>query len=271
MAAWQLDRRADYSGSLIWALYEYLGLFALVLMHEFGHSLACRQVGGTAREIILWPLGGVAFVTPPPRPGPILWSIAAGPLVNLVLVPVFIGLLALGRSLGWPMEAPFTYALLDRLQDINYVLLIFNMLPIYPLDGGQILHALLWFPLGRAKSLMVASAIGLLGAAGFLLYALYVGQIWLGLIAAFAVSRSWNGWQEARARARAESWPRHQDFHCPSCRMSPPKAALWICGECQEPFDTFEHNGACPACVREFAGTSCPDCGHASPFEQWKH
>ena len=58
-------------------------------MHEFGHALACRQVGGKANQIMLWPLGGVAYVSPPQRPGAMLWSIAAGPLVNVVLVPVF--------------------------------------------------------------------------------------------------------------------------------------------------------------------------------------
>ncbi len=270
VAAWQLDRRSAYSGSLIWAAAEYIGLFGLVLMHEFGHSLACRQVGGSAREIILWPLGGVAYVSPPPRPGPILWSIAAGPLVNLVLVPVFLVLVALAKSFGLPGDAPATYQLITRLQLINTVLLIFNMLPIYPLDGGQILRALLWFPLGRAKSLTVASAIGLLGSAGFIAWALYEMSPWIGILAFFALSRSWNGFQEAKALARAESWPRHNSFSCPGCRVHPPRAALWTCGDCQEPFDTFETGGACPACERVFAGTACPDCGQAHPFEQWK-
>src|ERR1051325_5477832 len=66
-------QRREFS-SLIWVGLEYLSLFAIVLMHEFGHALACRSVGGRANEIILWPLGGVAYVSPPQRPGPILWS-----------------------------------------------------------------------------------------------------------------------------------------------------------------------------------------------------
>src|SRR3954454_24139743 len=72
----------------IWAVYEYLALFAIVLLHEFGHALACRQAGGQAEQIVLWPLGGIAFVSPPPRPGAMLWSIAAGPLVNVILLPL---------------------------------------------------------------------------------------------------------------------------------------------------------------------------------------
>src|SRR5438128_9327079 len=82
-------------GSMGLNVLVYLTLFVIVLMHEFGHALACRQVGGTANQIVLWPLGGVAYVDPPPRPGAVLWSIAAGPLVNVVLIPVTFGCLVL--------------------------------------------------------------------------------------------------------------------------------------------------------------------------------
>ena len=87
---------------MVWPVLEYLALFLIVLMHEFGHALACRQVGGQANQIVLWPLGGVAYVAPPPRPGATLWSIAAGPLVNVVLAPVLIVLVVVGARLaGW--------------------------------------------------------------------------------------------------------------------------------------------------------------------------
>ena len=79
--------RRTYS-SIGWNIAEYLSLFVIVTIHEFGHALACRQVGGRANRIVLWPMGGVAFVDPPPRPGANLWSIAAGPLVNVVLLPI---------------------------------------------------------------------------------------------------------------------------------------------------------------------------------------
>src|SRR5215468_1482369 len=92
VAAVEISTRKNAYSSQVWNVAEYLALFAVVLMHEFGHALACRSVGGKAERIILWPLGGVAFVSPPPRPGAVLWSIAAGPLVNVVLVPVTVGL-----------------------------------------------------------------------------------------------------------------------------------------------------------------------------------
>src|SRR5262245_9607787 len=92
-------RRAAYD-SFAWNLAEYLALFGIVLLHEFGHALACRQVGGRADHIVLWPLGGIAFVSPPPRPGAWLWSIAAGPLVNVVLLPITIGAFVLAANAG---------------------------------------------------------------------------------------------------------------------------------------------------------------------------
>ena len=140
-------------GTAIWCVLEYLCLFGLVLLHEFGHALACRQVGGQAHEIVLWPLGGVAFVSPPQRPGATLWSIAAGPLVNVALVPVLeISRMAMESS-GWPLEIPNTYAMLLAIRRINFGLLIFNLMPVYPLDGGQILRSLLWFIFGRDSRL----------------------------------------------------------------------------------------------------------------------
>src|SRR3954465_14479659 len=99
----QFSRRYE---APIWGVVEYLSLFVIVLMHEFGHAFACRQTGGEANQIVLWPLGGVAYVAPPQRPGATLWSIAAGPLVNVVLVPVLIGLAYLGRQAGWAATAP---------------------------------------------------------------------------------------------------------------------------------------------------------------------
>ncbi|MFZ1218065.1 MAG: M50 family metallopeptidase, partial [Chthoniobacterales bacterium] len=161
VAAYEVQRANLYS-SRIWAVYEYLALFFIVLLHEFGHALACRQTGGRADQIVLWPLGGIAFVDPPRRAGAVLWSIAAGPLVNVLLIPVFY--LALVVMAPLANEMPNTFLLIYQVRQINLLLLIFNMLPVYPLDGGQILRALLWFPLGEIRSLQIASVLGLVGA-----------------------------------------------------------------------------------------------------------
>ena len=146
MAAYQLTERSHNYSSPVWAVYEYLALFGIVLLHEFGHALACRQTGGEADRIVLWPLGGIAFVNPPPRPGAVLWSIAAGPLVNVALIPIFGALVFFARqSAGL---SPDLRHLFEAIRFVNYLLLIFNLLPIYPLDGGQIFRALLLVSVG---------------------------------------------------------------------------------------------------------------------------
>src|ERR1039457_428670 len=111
VAAIEIQTRQGRYTSIAWNVLEYLALFSIVLLHEFGHALACRQVGGTANLITLWPLGGVAYVDPPQRPGATLWSIAAGPLVNVALMPILFLAVAAGRSLGWAEAMPDLYQL----------------------------------------------------------------------------------------------------------------------------------------------------------------
>ncbi len=259
----------------IWGLIEYLSLFGIVLMHEFGHALACRQVGGFANYIVLWPLGGIAYVNPPPRPAAVLWSIAAGPLVNVLLVPVTVGLWVLSATLGWEAIHPDLALFLQTLLWINTGLLIFNMLPVYPLDGGQILQALLWFGIGRAGSLMVVSIIGMVVGGGVLFLALLSpllgieGTLWLGILAAFVVFRAVIGFQQARVLSRVLSGPRHPDAACPSCGTPPLVGNYWVCDECGERFDTFKHRAQCPGCGKLFRITRCPDCYKQHPIDEW--
>jgi Zn-dependent protease len=112
VAVYEVSDRANKYSSITFNVLEYLALFLIVMLHEFGHALACRQVGGTANQIMLWPLGGVAYVNPPPRPGATLWSIAAGPLVNVVLLPVLWQVGRLTRSSGWTETMPNAHLLL---------------------------------------------------------------------------------------------------------------------------------------------------------------
>jgi Zn-dependent protease len=269
VAAYEISSRGQSYSSLLWNALEYLSLFLIVTMHEFGHALACRSVGGRANQIVLWPLGGVAYVDPPPRPGAVLWSIAAGPLVNVVLFP----LLTIGRlvaiSWGWPSSAPDVYRLLYAIWIINLALLIFNVLPVYPLDGGQILRALLWFVVGRGRSLMVAVVIGFAGVGALLALALWQQSIWFGIMAAFILMNCWRGLQQARVLARLAAAPRHEGFACPACHTAPPQGALWKCGQCGTAFDTFVTHATCPKCGAQFEVTRCVDCGRLNPIDAW--
>jgi Zn-dependent protease len=262
------NRRANYS-TLVWNMAEYLALFVIVLLHEFGHALACRQVGGEANRIVLWPLGGVAFVAPPPRPGATLWAIAAGPLVNVVLVPLALVALLAGQTLGWNDSFPNVENFLHAMVYINIGLLIFNLLPIYPLDGGQILRSLLWFFLGRGRSLMVATVIGFAGVAALLAFAIFSRSMWLGILCVFILLNCWRSLLQARILSRIEQAPRRAGFICPSCHAAPPVGEFWMCQRCRAPFDTFATGAICPRCQSQFTMTTCPHCGSSRAFVEW--
>lgn len=192
-----------------WDIAEYLALFAIVLTHEFGHSFATRQVGGTADQILLWPFGGIAFVQTPPRATAYLWGIAAGPLVNVALWPVFYFLTKIYADPfqfyttcpvtpdGWPEPWPY---FLYNIYFINTALLVFNLIPAYPLDGGQIFRGLLWLKLGPIKSLAIAAWTGLILAGAAMVYAVFVlHAIWLAIMLGLIMQQSWSALQRVGA------------------------------------------------------------------------
>jgi Zn-dependent protease len=268
VALYEVQMRGNRYGSPFWNVTEYLALFGIVTIHEFGHALACRQTGGKAEQIVLWPLGGVALVNPPQRPGATLWSIAAGPFVNVVLLPVLYVADAAVRSsssLRGTDGAQFVHQVLW----MNAGLLIFNVLPIYPLDGGQILRSLLWFPLGRSRSLTAVVLIGFLGALLFLGLAFFLEDSWIAIMAVFVGYNCWQGLQQARALARVAKLPRRVGYRCPSCGSAPPIGPYWGCGACKGRFDAFESPTACPHCGARFARNLCVDCGRAFPIAEW--
>ncbi len=264
----ELYLRRDAYDAVVFNVLEFLSIFVLVTLHEFGHALACRSVGGTAERIMLWPLGGVAFVRPPPRAGAFLWSIAAGPLVNVVLVPVTIGL-ALVIGMLIPALPEDMVRLLWTFAFINGALLVFNLLPVYPLDGGQILRSLLWFVIGRERSLLVAAGIGLVvSVLGGVALLLFLQEIWLGILAVFAALQSWNGLKIARARVSILGRPRHQHARCPVCGEAPPMGLGVRCAQ-GHAFDPFMSDGWCNQCGGKSGPVPCLSCENVRSIREW--
>ena len=222
IAVYEIESGRSSYGSIVWSVLEYLALFVIVLTHEFGHAMACRQVGGTADHILLWPFGGVAYVNPPQRPGATLWSIAAGPLVNVALAPLFLGAYWLAQSSGWANTNPDALQLLLRFVEIDLGLLAFNILPIYPLDGGQILRSLLWFVMGKAHSLMVATVVGIIGIA------VYTRGYWLGLISVYLLLSCWEVCSRPASSSSRPSCPAAWDMPAPVAK--PPRLLALIGG-----------------------------------------
>ena len=269
VAVYGVNIRAGRYSSMAWPVLEYLALFLIVLLHEFGHALACRQVGGQANQIVLWPLGGVAYVAPPQRPGATLWSIAAGPLVNVALAPVLGAAWVLSHAAGWGEAMPNAYTFIRTIFIINCVLLCFNLLPVYPLDGGQILQSLLWFIFGRARSLMITTVIGFVGVAGLIALAILGHDVWFGILCVFILLNCWRGLMQARVLAKVAKLPRRGGFACPSCNQAPIIGPLWRCDKCLQPFDTFATQTVCPHCGAQFPVTRCPECGSSHPLSEW--
>jgi Zn-dependent protease len=266
---YEIEVRHSLYTSVVWNILECLALFSIVLMHEFGHALACRSVGGQANLIVLWPFGGVAYVAPPQRPGAQLWSIAAGPLVNVILFPVFSVIWMLAHSAHLDDMVPNAYGFVVTIWQINLVLLIFNMLPIYPLDGGQILRSLLWFIMGRGASLMAAAIFGFLGVVGLVVFAIWSQSVWLGAICVFISLNCYRGFMQARELVRLEKAPRHEGLACPNCKISPPAGDFYTCGKCREKFDPFASRLVCPHCHTAYARMACLECGAISPLNEW--
>jgi Zn-dependent protease len=186
----------DVSFGLMPTVIGLCALFLVVLLHEFGHCIACRAVGGRADEILLWPLGGLASCAPPERPSAHLWTAVGGPLVNVGFIAVLTPLIGFssGQWLGLAVPDPFDLGGMVQRADIggvvwkpltgseggeiaawvdlsvlllNYVawaLLLFNLIPMFPLDGGRIMQALLWKRHGYARSMRIACRSGLVGA-----------------------------------------------------------------------------------------------------------
>lgn len=139
-----------------------IAVFACVVLHEFGHALMARRYGIRTPDITLLPIGGLARLERmPEEPGQELMIAIAGPMVNVVIAGIIF--LALGGSAGLQqmMEVQDPRAdFLVRLAGVNIFLVLFNMIPAFPMDGGRVLRALLATRLTWSRATQIAANIG---------------------------------------------------------------------------------------------------------------
>jgi len=139
-----------------------LALFACVVAHEFGHALAARRYGIRTPDITLLPIGGLARLERmPEKPGQEIVVALAGPAVNVVIAVLII----LIMNARFDMEAlqRLDNPALDfmvRLASVNVFLVIFNLIPAFPMDGGRVLRALLALRFSRVRATNIAARIG---------------------------------------------------------------------------------------------------------------
>lgn len=164
-----------------WLTGLFMSLFFCVLLHEYGHAIAARRYGVKTRDIVLMPIGGVARLERmPEKPFQEFVVAIAGPAVNVVIAVVLfvlLGLLvegelleifayALREDIGYELVtesgyfvSPFEHFAI-KLAFTNVALVIFNMIPAFPMDGGRVFRALLSMWLGRARATRIAAWLG---------------------------------------------------------------------------------------------------------------
>ena len=157
-----------------------LAVFACVVLHEFGHALAARKYGIGTQDIVLYPIGGVASLQRMPKnPYQELVISVAGPAVNVVIAAVLFGWMAIAAPAGFLGWFVFNLAL------INVGLVVFNMIPAFPMDGGRVLRSILAMFTTHYRATQVATAVGRGAAFGLGMLGLFGGMPMLMLIGVF--------------------------------------------------------------------------------------
>ena len=179
-------------GALTFAL-----LFVCVTLHELGHALAARRYGIGTRSILLLPIGGVANLERmPEKPTQELVIAVAGPLVNVVIAIVLLPLALVingngagdllgGQAMINNVREPGIVNLVTFLVAMNVMLVIFNLLPAFPMDGGRVLRAFLAMVMPYRSATRAAVLVGRLMAVGFAMFGIFSGNIGLLLVAFF--------------------------------------------------------------------------------------
>ena len=180
---------------IVYGVVLTLALFGFVLLHELGHAMMARRYGIGVEDIVLLPIGGVARLSKmPEEPKQELMVALAGPAVNLALMllaaPVVVAALA-GQIIGGAtaalpeMTRPGLVNFAWFIVAINLSLLLFNMIPAFPMDGGRVMRALLAMKLRYGRATRIAAMVGKVFAILFGLFALMSGNISLAFVAFF--------------------------------------------------------------------------------------
>src|SRR4051812_10357831 len=150
--------QAAYLFGLVFAV------FGCVVLHELGHALAARHYGIATRDITLYPIGGVARLERmSEKPWEEFWIAVAGPAVNVVIAGLLFSFLMFSSAIDQVIPLPpLGLDFLGHLMLINVVLVLFNLVPAFPMDGGRVLRAMLALRLGHLKATQIAVRVGMI-------------------------------------------------------------------------------------------------------------
>jgi Zn-dependent protease len=171
----------------------YAALFFIVLLHELGHVLAAKHFSCYVRDIVLYPIGGAAYMMLPSKPKQELVVALAGPMVNVLLLPIL-----------WLMAD--LHEIMKEVQTANLVLLIFNLVPAFPMDGGRVLRSILSWCTGKHYwSTWVAARVGQGFAVLFVVAAVVTFNFMLIFVAYFVFTSAEAELSSARTKFLAEN------------------------------------------------------------------
>jgi Zn-dependent protease/CBS domain-containing protein len=281
LVSWSLveifrDRVPGLGASTYWvmAVGTAVAYFICIVLHELGHALVARASGIPIQGITLFLFGGVAEMRgePPTAASEFLMAVA-GPLVTAILTAVFALLSLVGGSAAW---APSSIAILTWLAWINGLVLAFNLVPAFPLDGGRVFRSILWGILGNVRRATYWAALlgrvfaWVLIACGLvsLYYGQPVGGIWLLLIGWFLMGAARSSYQQVLIREVLKGEPVRR-FMNPQPIVVPPSLDLrrWV-----EDYVYRYHRKVFPvasdARLEGFIGTRALA---RIPREEWEH
>lgn len=223
-------------------------LFACVLLHELGHVYVGRYYGVQTRDVTLWPFGGIASMERmPDRPYQELLVAIAGPLVNVAIAAVL--LLWLGTNLNpenLTQVGNPSVSIMAKLAGANIMLVLFNMIPAFPMDGGRVLRAVLAMWVGNARATELAASIGQGFAVMFAVVGIFYSPM-LVVIAIFVFLAASSEAAHAQLRAVAQgalvSDAMITQFHSLSMDAVVRDAAEAVVRTSQKEFPILDHAG----------------------------
>ena len=210
---------------MLWSAATLIAFFTCVVLHELGHSFTGMRYGVHVHRILLMPIGGMAqFDAIHRKPSQELLMTLAGPAVNFAIAGILWPIVNMGR---WdPSGTPASFADIGRyLAAANIVMGLFNLIPVFPMDGGRILRALLATRLDYLRATKIASLIGKVLAILAIAWSIYVGHYLLAALFTFILGA---GDAEYRAVKRDEAARTHWEemlkhiSHAPAAADEPP-------------------------------------------------
>lgn len=211
--------------ALGWSVGLIVLLFACVTLHELGHSFMARRFGVEVRRILLLPIGGMAeFDSIPKEPRKEILIALAGPAVNFVIIGLLLPFVSFPSDWNPGYFEPTLADLLRHVLAVNLVMGLFNLVPVFPMDGGRVFRAVLARRMTYVKATRIAVRVGqTLAVAGALILIFYVQNYLGGVLFAFIFFAGEIEWRAVkRAELEMDFWRKHEESYARWAPTLPP-------------------------------------------------